>query len=172
VKSDGGGGVSTGQVSCRYSEDLGEDLPSREVMAEGAMVGSRRIQIGRADAWSTVGTDWVEHGGDVVAASGQGVESAAEDHDRSVQDDQATDQEGVTQTRDHVIRMIQGLKACEDADKTCQTRRKGISRMSFIIRPGIDGVNAAFPTRCCPLAQHARNARSLLSRGLGPSKFL
>ena len=71
----GAEGVSTGQVSCRYSEDLGEDLPLREVMAEGAMVGSRRTQIGRADAWSTVGTDWVEHGGDVMAASGQGVES-------------------------------------------------------------------------------------------------
>ena len=100
-----------------------------------------------------------------MAASGQGVESAAEDHDRSVQDDQATDQEGVTQTRDHVIRMIQGLEACEGTDKTCQTRRKGISRMSFMIRPGIDGVNAAFPTRCCLFAQYARNAGSLLSRG-------
>ena len=27
-------------------------------------------------------------------------------------------------------------------------------------------------TRCCLFAQHARNARSLLSRGLEPSKFL
>ena len=74
------------------------------------MVGSRRTQIGRADAWSTVGTDWVEHGGNVMAASGQGVESAAKDRDRSVQDDQATDQEGVTQTRDHVNRRSKALK--------------------------------------------------------------
>jgi hypothetical protein len=41
-----------------------------------------------------------------MTAPGQGVESAAEDRDRPVQGDQATDQEGVSQLGGHLINFI------------------------------------------------------------------
>lgn len=81
------------QVCGLYRDDLGEDLPLKEVMAQGAMGGSHRTQIGRVSAKNSIGTDRVVDSGNFMAASRQGVESAADDRDRSVQEDQATDQD-------------------------------------------------------------------------------
>jgi hypothetical protein len=57
------------------------------------MGGSHRTQIGTVSAKTSIGTDRVVDSGNVMAASRQRVESATDDRDRSVQEDQATDQD-------------------------------------------------------------------------------
>jgi hypothetical protein len=59
-------GVRPDMKSRRYLEYHGDNLPLRDVMADRALVGPCRTEIGRADAWNAVGVDLVEHGGEIM----------------------------------------------------------------------------------------------------------
>jgi hypothetical protein len=78
-----------------------------------------------------------------MAASGQGVESAAQERDRSVQNDHATNQEIATQTRGHVVSVLRS-ETPKAADIIDRTFMKGLLQVTIIFPSFTHGVNAAF----------------------------